>query len=121
MKHAVLFILLALNLLAGLVLVPLLQVDNGVVEGILTSHFYGLRHEGIIDEDALAIILDGRKSPDPAADWPECLPGLHKLVDKGHSVTIGRCVSVLLVGNALALASCLRWRQHGISAPRREE
>ena len=121
MKRAVLCILLALNLLAGLVLVPLLHVDNGVVEGILTSHFCGLRHEGIIDDDALAIILDGRKSPDPAADWPESLPGIHKLLNNGHSVTIGRCVSVLLLGNALALGCCLRRRQRGVSAPCREK
>lgn len=94
MKRAVLCILFVLNLIAGLVLLPLLQVDNGVEEGILMSHFCGLRHEDIIDDNALAIILNGRKSPDPVADWPENLPSIHKLVNEGHSVAIGRCVSI---------------------------
>lgn len=121
MNRTVLCILLALNLIAGLLLVPLLQLDNGVVGSILMSHFCGLRHEGIIDDKALSIILDGRKSGDPAADWPTNLPSIHKLVNKGHSVAIGHCVAVLLLGNALALACCLRRRKRDVSAPCREE
>ena len=117
MERAVLCILLVVNLVAGLVLVPLLRVDNGIVEGILTSHFCGLRHEGIIDGDVLAVILDGH----PAADRPESFAGIHKLLRTGHSATIGRCVSVLLAVNALALASCLRRRRRGLSAPHRGE
>lgn len=117
MKRAVLCILLVLNPVAGLVLVPLLRVDNGSVEGLIMSHFCGLRHEGIIDDGVLAIILDGH----PAAGRQESFAGIHKLVNKGHAATIGRWVSFLLAVNALALASCLRWRERAVSAPRRGE